>query len=853
MTMHLDERDHVWILRAGSAELFVVHGGSRRPLGLVEAPGCLPGTGDDTTRIEAKLSDDAEIEPITFGDLLLAPELLELHLIDTHVLRASFAATNPELTAPDSLEALRSQQAGFARALAEGFLALDRAELDRQESRTRQTTAAMQRASDNLASVLLPATTAATAKRGDPLVAAMAAVGRAIGLSVEPHPMANSFPTLLLRIQATARASRCRIRQVSLAPGWWRQENGPLLAFAAEDGSPVALVPATGGYRIEDPAGRLSGRIDAGFAARLAPTAYALYRAFPDTTITWRHIAAFALRDNLPDTALILTMGALVGFLGLATPFATQLIFDYAIPGGLSDQLWQLGAGMLVAALGTAAFSLAQGFLLLRVETKADRNVQSAVIDRLLRLPAPFFRRYSVGDLANRSMSVDAIRQIISGIGVTTLLGTVSSLFNFFILFRHGLQLSILAVVLGLTATLVTITVNLWSLRFARESENLEGAISGLVNQLIAGMAKLRVTGSAAPAFAVWAEKFAEKTRLRLRLSRVQNVLTVFNVAFSPTCTLLIFWFAFQRLEEPGSGFTTGDFLAFNSAFGAFLGAMMAFSGATIQAIMVIPLYERAGPILRELPESGAAQSWPGELTGDIDLRHVTFRYASDGPAVLEDINLTIKPGEFVAVVGPSGGGKSTLLRLLLGFEQPESGTIYFNGQVLETLDRIEVRRQIGVVLQSSRPLSGDIFGNIASNSGATLPQAWAAAELAGFAADIRAMPMGMHTIVSEEGGGLSGGQRQRLMIARAVVSNPRILFFDEATSALDNETQAHVAEGLTKLKATRLVIAHRLSTIAGADRVIVIRGGRIVEEGTFQALMEKRGFFFELANRQLA
>ena len=219
---------------------------------------------------------------------------------------------------------------------------------------------------------------------------------------------------------------------------------------------------------------------------------------------------------------------------------------------------------------------------------------------------------------------------------------------------------------------------------------------------------------------------------------------------------------------------------------------------------------------------------------------------------MLENINLTIRPGEFLAVVGPSGGGKSTLLRLLLGFEKPESGAIYYNGQTLETLDRIEVRRQVGVVLQSSRPLSGDIFGNIASNSGATMEQAWAAAELAGFADDIRAMPMGMHTIVSEEGGGLSGGQRQRLMIARAVVNNPRILFFDEATSALDNETQAHVAAGLAKLKATRLVIAHRLSTIAEADRVIVIRNGQLAEEGTFTALMEKKGFFYELASRQL-
>lgn len=850
--MRLTELEHVWILRAGSAELFVVQGDSRRPLGLVEAPGCLPGTGESDISVEAKLSDDAEVEPVSFNRLVDEPELRQLALIEAHVLLSGFSQIEADFAAPESLAELREWQKNFAQSLKDGFVALDQAELDRQQSRARQSASAVQRASNRLASVLLSDSRETLVHHGDPLVSAMRVVGSVLGIAIEPHPSADSFPTLLLRIQATARASRARIRQVTLPAHWWLHENGPLLAFVSETAAPVALVPEGRGYRIEDPSGELSGRMDASKAELLAPTAYVLYRGFPELAITWRQIAGFALRSNWKDAILIFIMAMFVGLLGLVMPHATQLIFDYAIPGGLTDQLWQLGAGMFVAAIGTAAFSLVQGFLLLRVETKADRDVQSGVIDRLLRLPPPFFRRYSVGDLANRTMSVDAIRQIISSIGVTTLLGTVSALFNFFILFRYGWQLSLLAIGLGLIALLVTVSINLWSLRFARITEALEGSISGLVNQLIIGMAKLRVTGSAAHAFGVWAEKFAEKSRLHLRMRRIQNVLSIFNSAFPPITTLLIFWFAFQRITAESGGLSTGDFLAYSAAFGSFLGAVLAFSGATIQAIMVIPLYERAQPILQELPESGANQSWPGELSGDIDLRHVTFRYAADGPAVLQNINLTISPGEFVAVVGPSGGGKSTLLRLLLGFEKPETGAIYYNGQGLETLDRIEVRRQIGVVLQSSRPLSGDIFSNIASNSGATMDQAWAAAELAGFADDIRAMPMGMHTIVSEEGGGLSGGQRQRLMIARAVVNNPRILFFDEATSALDNETQAHVASGLAKLKATRLVIAHRLSTIAEADRIIVIRGGVIAEEGTFSALMEKRSFFYELAHRQL-
>lgn len=842
--MILSASDQVWILRAGSAELFALSGTVRRPLGLVEAPGCLPGAGRDDLTIEAKLSEDAEVEEVTFSRLLQERELLELYLIDSHMLLAGFQGIDAPLVSPETLDALRAFHATFAQSLAEGMAALAQAEIGRRESRARQTVGAMRLASERLAGVLLEEPSSSVPPSSDPLVAAMRSVGAALGLSIEAHPMAASFPTATLRIQATARASRCRVRPVTLGGDWWKEENGPLLAF--KDQVPLALLPAPGGYRVD---GILLDREE---ASQISPQAYVLYRGFSASAITWKKIVSFAIRDNVPDLWLVVLLAVFVGLLGLVTPKATQLIFDYAIPGGLESQLWQLGAGMLTAAFGIAAFSLAQGFLLLRVESKADRDVQSGVMDRLLRLPVPFFQRYSLGDLANRTLSIDAIRQIISAIGVTTLLGAISSLFNFYILFKYGWQLSILAVVLSLTAMLAAIGVNLWSLRFARETENLDGAIDGVVNQLIMGIAKLRVTGTAAQAFGQWAVKFAERSRLHLRMRRIQNILSVFNVAFPSICTLLIFWFAFKRIDQGEAGFTTGDFLAYNTAFGAFLAAALSFSDATIRAVMIIPLYERASPILREPPESGGAQAWPGELTGDIDLRHVTFRYATDGPAVLDDISLTIRPGEFVAVVGPSGSGKSTLLRLLLGFQKPESGAIYYNGQSLDSIDHIELRRQIGVVLQSGRPLAGDIFHNIASITGATLDEAWDAAELAGLAEDVRGMPMGMYTIVSEDGGGLSGGQRQRLMIARAVVNNPRILFFDEATSALDNETQAHVAAGLSKLRATRLVIAHRLSTIENADRILVVRDGRIVEEGTYARLMEKRGFFFELANRQL-
>ena len=237
---------------------------------------------------------------------------------------------------------------------------------------------------------------------------------------------------------------------------------------------------------------------------------------------------------------------------------------------------------------------------------------------------------------------------------------------------------------------------------------------------------------------------------------------------------------------------------------------------------------------------------------GAIEASRLRFRYKEDLPIVLNDVSFTINPGEFVAFVGHSGSGKPTLFRLLLGFEKPESGFIHFDGLDLDDIDPQALRRQMGVVLQNGRITDGDIFTNIIGTAPLSIDDAWEAARAAGLDKDIEAMPMGMHTVISEGGGGLSGGQRQRLLIARAIVHRPRILLFDEATSALDNQTQSTVSRSLEQLNATRIVIAHRLSTILHADRIFVFDQGGIVQQGTYDELMAQEGLFRDLAQRQI-
>jgi ATP-binding cassette subfamily C protein len=334
---------------------------------------------------------------------------------------------------------------------------------------------------------------------------------------------------------------------------------------------------------------------------------------------------------------------------------------------------------------------------------------------------------------------------------------------------------------------------------------------------------------------------------------KVGNRLEVFNAAFPILATAGIFYYTAELMKDPKiTPLTTGDFLAFNAAFGQFLTAMLQLSSSIVGVLNIVPLYERAKPIFQTLPEVDQGKSDPGELKGNIELNHIAFRYRPDAPLVLRDLSLSIKAGQFVAFVGSSGCGKSTLFRLLLGFERPESGAIYYDGQDLAGLDIGSVRRQMGVVLQNGRLLSGDIFTNIIGSAPLTLDDAWQAAEMAGLAEDIKGMPMGMHTVISEGGGGLSGGQRQRLLIARAIVGRPRLLLFDEATSALDNQTQAIVGQSLEKLQATRIVIAHRLSTILNADKIFVFDKGVVVQSGNYEELMAQEGLFAELAKRQI-
>ena len=735
------------------------------------------------------------------------------------------------------------------------------AELERIQEKHEADRSVMDRAINLLASAMEPEATVAEVVSEDrnPLLAACRLVGREQGVTIVSPGDALDGARRADPLHAIARASRVRTRRVALRDNWWTRDNGPLLAFLEEGSEPVALLPAHGHYYdMVDPARGTRSRVTPKTADSLSSFAYMLYRPFPDTAMTALELLKFGFRASLRQDALtMLTLGIAVGLLALFAPIATGIIFDKIIPSAERRQLMQLTAALTVMAIGTGLFQLTRGLAVLRLETKMGAAVQTGVWDRLLRLPAPFFRNYLAGDLARRSLGIDQIRRLLTGATVSSLLGGLFSIFSFALLFYYSARLALVAAGLVFVAVIVTVLTGLRKLRLERALLHIEGKIAGLVLQLITGVSKLHVAGAEARAFAVWAKDFTEQRRLAFKARSVQNTLAVFNSAFPVVASMFIFGSVALMMSTSSQGgeasFSTGSFLAFNAAFGQFFSATLQLSAVVLSLLLIVPIYERAKPILEGKPEVDIAKSDPGELSGEIELSHVSFRYHNDGPLVLDDVSLEARPGEFVAIVGPSGAGKSSVLRLLLGFETPENGSVYYDHQHLATLDVQSVRRQIGVVLQNAQVLPGSIFENIVGSSPLTLEDASEAAKMAGLDEDVEQMPMGMHTFIMEGGGTLSGGQRQRLLIARAVVGRPRILLFDEATSALDNRTQAHVSDSLERLQTTRVVIAHRLSTIVNADRIYVMDHGRVVEQGSYRELLEQGGLFAELARRQLA
>jgi ATP-binding cassette subfamily C protein len=464
-----------------------------------------------------------------------------------------------------------------------------------------------------------------------------------------------------------------------------------------------------------------------------------------------------------------------------------------------------------------------------------------------MRMPSKFFRQFNSGNLAVRAMGLSQIRTVLSRGLATAMLGGIFSFLNFIVMIAYGGWLTLAALVMMILTLAFGLTANIMKIRRLRLAIMAHDDLAGLSVQAIAAIKKLRVAGAENRLASKLISLHNRQRTYDYAARSIENWLRAYNTVIPLFSTAVFFAVVEFLFTDPPA---TGNFVAFTAAYGSFIVGLTGLLNALTMGLTGFVLYERLRPILETKPEKSIGSLPPGALSGKIEISRVTFRYLNAGRPVLNDVSLTIEPGQFVAIVGPSGSGKSTLLRMLLGFERPHSGSILYDGKDLSRLDVDAVRLQFGAILQNMQVLGGSIFENIAGSRSLTMDDAWRAAELACFDQEIKALPMQMNTVVND-GGTLSGGEKQRLMLARALAGNPKILFMDEATSALDNSTQAVVTKSLSGLDLTRVVIAHRLSTIKDADVIYVMQGGKIIDSGNAETLLESSDLFAAFVERQ--
>ncbi|MBP3815267.1 MAG: ATP-binding cassette domain-containing protein [Firmicutes bacterium] len=637
-------------------------------------------------------------------------------------------------------------------------------------------------------------------------------------------------------------------RDIELTEGWYKDAYGSILAFTKDENLPVALIPSKfKGYGFTDPRTGQHGKLDSTSAEIFDREAICFYYPLPQRSLKIQDLILYMRRCiSAGDFAAVVLAALLATLVALIMPRIVQALTGPILLSGKKSALVGVSLSIIGVLLSSQLIGIVKGLLAGRVGTKISMGVQASMMMRLLALPASFYRKYSPGELKTRSKSVESLSTYILDMILNSGITSLTSLLYVTQIFRFAPSLVVPSIIIVLITVGFSVFSTVLKINHERKRMGLQAKESGMSYGLITGVQKLKLSGSEKRAFAKWLNIYSEGAEVLYNPPLFIKVNSVISTGIALVSNIAIFYLAIK------SGIDQSNFYAFTTAYGMLMGAFMSVSGIALTAAQIRPILEMAEPFLETAPETAEGKEIVTEISGRVELDHVSFRYDDSMPYVLNDLSLKIHPGEYVAIVGKTGCGKSTLVRLLLGFESPEKGAIYYDGKDINSLDLPSLRRRIGTVMQDAGLFQGDIYSNIVITAPElSLQDAWEAAEKAGIADDIKAMPMGMHTLVSEGQGGISGGQRQRLMIARAICPKPKLLIFDEATSALDNKTQKQVSDALDGMGCTRIIIAHRLSTIQHADRIIVLDGGSIIEDGTYEELIEKKGFFAELVERQ--
>ena len=654
--------------------------------------------------------------------------------------------------------------------------------------------------------------------------------------------------TLEDRLDYLLSSSGIMYRGVILKKGWQHNAMSVMITTLTEDNSVITILPGPfGGYVYIDPKTGRNVRITDRTADKIGTEAYCFYKPLPGRALTLRDLMQYMMGSlNSWDLVSFAVSALAIALTGMLMPKLNRILMGQVVQSGSYELLYAVISFMFFATIGSTLLSIIRQFLLTRINTKLSVNVQAASMMRVLSLPADFFKKYTSGELNEYLKYLNGLCNTLVNTFLSAGITSVFSLVYLTQIFTYAksliipsLTVTILTVLIGLLASIMQISIN-------KESMQLGAKEKSVSLSILNGIQKVRLSGAENRVFAKWSDIYAREAALTYNKPAFIKLNKVFTTAISLIGTIVMYYTAVK------TSVSVADYFAFNTAYSYISSAFTSLASVALAVATIKPSLEIIMPLLEAEPEQKEDKETVTSLTGSIEISHLSFRYGPDEPDILKDLNLTIPARQYVAIVGKTGCGKSTLMRLLLGFEKPTKGTVFYDRKDTRHLDMRSVRRLIGTVMQDGTLFGGSIYENITISAPTlTVDEAWEAAKIAGIDEDIQAMPMGMSTVLQEGGGGISGGQRQRIMIARAVAPKPKILLLDEATSALDNITQKQVAEALDRMKCTKIVIAHRLSTIQHCDRILVLDGGKIIEDGTYEQLMANNGFFSELVARQ--
>lgn len=682
------------------------------------------------------------------------------------------------------------------------------------------------------------------------LLEALRIIGRHEGIEFKwPERKDPSGSRMPLGDVLDASGVRARRVRLDVKDRWWIGDSGAMLSFREEDSRPVVLLPGLLGHYLEaDPIGGRKGSITTEHAASRYTHAWLFYQPLGSASVEPRSLLKLAAQGQTADFVRLMTTGLLSGLIMLLPAVVLGFIADEVLPNKEISLLYSTTTALAVFALVGAMMHVLEGTALMRIEGRAASRIEAAFWDRLLRLPPGLLRNYTAGDLAMRGMTFQQLRDALQGVIANAALSIIFLSPALILIFFYDAMLGGVTATFGILSLVITVALGLRQIAPHRRALRAAQGLSGRLFQVINGIAKLRVEGAEGSAFAVWAQDYRAQKDAELELGAWEARLHAFSATlpFLAGAVLLLTTTLLGR-----DTISVGDFLVVFTVFMVFQTAVTRLGASFSSIAAIAPALERVRPFLAEPPELTVEGEPVETLGGDIVFDHVSFRYDPDGPLILDDVSILARPGEFVAIAGESGAGKSTLFRLALGLDQPSSGAVYYDRRDLKYLNIKQVRRQIGAVPQDIQLHPLDLWDNIVGGSEeAATGDAWRAARIAAIDQDIAAMPMGMLTPVGTDV--TSGGESQRIMIAHALIRNPRILLLDEATNWLDNDNQSKIMDNFARFTSTRIVIAHRLSTLRHADRIYVMQSGKVVQEGSYTELVETKGVFQDLVRRQI-